>query len=429
MTILLPFLLSTLTGYLLILALCKGEPVFNKTLTMVLALGLGTGINAVLTFYSFLAFNRFHPDGVRAVPLAVALLLLVINAGSLLKRKKSPPVKFSALSAALIIGGLALIVAAAKTHPYGDRGAWLVYNMKMKFLVHHPDGLDIILTRLHPLTRPAEPLLLPFIHVYHAAFSQTALTVIPFFTGIIFAFLPGRLMFAGLKQVMPELPAFTAAGLLLTNPFYLKHATAQQADTLLAFYLLAAVICVKQTLILKHKGLACLSGLFLGLMTFAADEGVIMALSLLVSVRVYLFCKTTDRKEWQSLAPGLLLGFLITASAAIIFKFFLAPGGMNFQGGLTAAAFFSELGRRHWTFIWYFIFALMLLANRRLIYKECKTFVFFLIVFLSMMMINTKLSGSSAGTFSNIGFDLLPSVLFFVYYALYRKQNEINATP
>jgi hypothetical protein len=296
MTILLPFLFSGLTGYLLILMLCKGEPVFNKTLTMVLAIGLGTGINAVLTFYTFLFFNRFHPDGVRAVTVAAVLLLMLINAKTMLKKKQSRPVKFSPLSASIVIGGFYLIVYTAMTQPYGGPSAWLVYNMKLKFLVLGADQWDIILTRLHALTRPADPLLWPFVNVYHAAFGHPALTELPFFTGIVFAFMTGRMMFAGLKPIMPELAAFTAACLLLTNPFYLKHATAQQADILLAFYLLAAVICVKQTLVLGHKGLACLSGLFLGLMTFTADEGVIMALSLLISVRVYLFCKTNDRR-------------------------------------------------------------------------------------------------------------------------------------
>lgn len=425
MTILLPFLLSGLTGYLLILMLCKGEPVFNKTLTMVLAIGLGTGINAVLTFYTFLFFNRFHPDGVRAVTLAAALLLILINAKTLLKKKPSRPVKFSPLSAALIIGGLYLIVYTAMTQPYGGHSAWLVYNMKLKFLVLGADQWDIILAKLHALTRPADPLLWPFVNVYHAAFGHPALAEVPFFTGIVFAFMTGRMMFAGLKPVMPELAAFTAACLLLTNPFYLKHATAQQADTLLAFYLLAAVICVKQTLILRHKGLACLSGLFLGLMTFTADEGVIMALSLLVGVRLYLFCKTNDRKKWQSLAPSLLLGCLITASATLIFKIFLAPQGQIFNNKLQVQTLLTEMTSRHWTFIWYFIFALIVLANRGLFTKECKTFIFFLVIFISIMMLGFGPDRHP----SRICFELLPAVLYFVYYALYRKQKEINVIP
>lgn len=426
MSFLLPFLCSCLTGYLVIVRLCKGQPVLNKTLTFILSAGLGTGLNALMTFYSFLYFDRFHPEAIRAAAFMAPPILILLNAKTLTLKIKNLSLKFHASAGwALLALGVSAgwVTAVARTHPFGDREAWLVYTMKLKFLVLGAERWKSMFS-LHEYTQPDVPLLWPFINAYHAAFGQTPLSSVPFITGIIFALLTGWLVFAGLKHIAPVPAALTATVLLFTNPSFLQLATAQQADIVLAFYLLASVVCLHLALVDGHKGLAALAGLFFGLMKFTAAEGAVMAVVLLFSVIGYLFGKTGDRKKWRPLAVYLSAGFILTAAAPLIFKFYVAPPVPIVYEKLLPSALLNEITGRHWAFIWYFIILLMILANRRLFHQECKTFIFFLTVFTGIMMTGFV----PARSVSSVCFELLPAVLFFVYYALYRKK-EINTAP
>ncbi|MGE0267948.1 MAG: glycosyltransferase family 39 protein [Candidatus Omnitrophota bacterium] len=452
MGLVIPFSLSCLTGYLVMLTLFRDKPVFNKTLTLVLSAGLGIGLNSILTFYSFFLMNGFNRTAVWAFTLVLPAVLTLVNFKIILKKIMNVSIKISLLSPlAWILWGILLyvVIFMARSHPFGEWDAWALYNMKMKFLIFSGDRWKDIFEKLHWYTQPDYPLLLPFINVYNFALGQTAQPAVPLVTGIVFTMLIIWLMFGGLKQIMPSPAAFFASLLLLANPFYIFQSTAQYADTILAFYLLASVLCMKLALLYTDKRTAGLCGLMLGLMTFTKNEGIVMAILLIAVFSVYLLFKSVppeDKKKWLLLIPCLLAGFVITASSTGILKLFLAPANKDIFGGLSAVhmkflnwdgfmiivnAFIRETAHKRWAFIWYFLALLFVLANKRLFYKECKTFIFFLTLYTGILVViylttvNFDLSWRLNSTLHRICYYLLPTLLFSVYYAIFRgKKNQ-----
>lgn len=456
MGLIIPFSLSCLTGYLVLLTLFREKPVFNKTLTLILSAGLGIGLNSILTFYSFFLMNGFSRTAVWTFALVLPAVLALINIKIIFNRIKNFPVKISPLSPlAWLVWGLLLyvVIFMARMHPYGEWDAWALYNMKMKFLLLSAERWKDIFEKLHWYTQPDYPLLLPFINVYNFALGQAAQPVVPLVTGVVFAMLIIWLMFGGLKQIMPPPAAFFASLLLLANPFYIFQSTAQYADTILAFYLLASVLCMNLALLYSDKRMAGLCGLMLGLMTFTKNEGIVMAILLIAVFTLYLSFKSVPqggRKKSLLLVPCLLAGFALTGSATCILKLFLAPHNKDIFGGLSAGpmkfmnrdglmiivnAFAHETSHKRWAFIWHFIGLLLVLANKRLFFKECKTFLFFMLLYSAVLTViylttvNFELSWRLDSTLHRICYYLLPSLLFSAYYAIYRgrKNKEVPA--
>ncbi|MBP9854415.1 MAG: glycosyltransferase family 39 protein [Candidatus Omnitrophica bacterium] len=450
MSILIPLILSSLTGYLIIITLFREKTIINKTLTLVLSAGLGIGLNSVLTFYSFFIMNGFNRKAIWTFSSVIPFILILINHKTILYKMKNCSFKINFLSPVVwTLWGVLfyIILFMAKAHPFGQWDAWALYNMKMKFLLFGADHWKDIFEKLHWYTQPDYPLLLPFINVYHFALSQTPQQTVPLITGVVFTMLIGWVIFGGLKQIMSSSVAFFASLLLLSNPFFIFQSTGQYADTILAYYLLASILCIQLTLLYSNKPLAFLSGLMLGLMTFVKNEGIVIAIILISIFIVYLVFKSVPKEEknkWLLLIPFLMTGFLITASPTLILKLFLAPTNkdifglsvihmkfLNWDGFMILVhAFITEISQKRWTFIWFFIIFLFLVANKKLFYKECKIVILFLILYsfvltiIYLTTVNFDLSWRIKSTLPRICYYLLPSLLYYAYYAVFRMKKD-----
>lgn len=456
MTAALPLLASLALGYLTLMTVLKGVNRLNGSLTLVLSAGLGIGLNAIITYYGFLLFGGFGRGMIAALTGGAILVLAGLNARTLLARARNLKWRFSLWSIpawALWGGVLYVVVFMAYRHPYGEWDAWALYNMKMKFLIGSGEYWQDIFTRLHWYTQPDYPLLLPFINVHQFALSQTAQPLVPLLTGVVFSMLIVWLLFGALRQVAPAYVAFFASFLLLVNPFYVFQGTSQYADTVLAFYLLASVVCLNLTVMHRCRGMATVSGLVMGLMSFTKNEGLVMSILLTGFFGLYLLCRrvpAAEKKQDLLLVPCLLLGYAITASATVVLKLFLAPTNKDIFGGaagaemeylnmnglkITAGALGKELTHKRWALMWWFVLGLSVLANRRLFHKENKIFLGFFTSYLGVLLViylttvNFDLAWRLKSTLPRILFYLLPTVLFAVNWAIHRYTYEPPPEP
>ena len=429
----------------------------NGTLTLILSTGLGLGLNGILTYYGFLILGGFSRGKLAGVTAAAILFLAAINAKTLWTQARNIKPRFNLWSIpawALWGAVLYVIIFMAYRHPFGEWDAWALYNMKMKFLIGSGEHWRDIFTRLHWYTQPDYPLLLPLMNVHQYALSATAQPLVPLITGVVFSMLIVWLMFGALRQVGPAYAAFFASFLLMLNPFFIFQGTSQYADTVLAFYLLASVVCLNLTVMHRCRGLATVSGLLMGLMSFTKNEGLVMSILLIFFFGLYLVCRRVplaQKKQDLWLIPCLLLGYIVTSSATVILKLFLAPANKDIFGGaagaemeylnwdglrITLGALGKEFVRERWAYMWYFVLGLTVLANRRLFYKENKLFLGFLGSYLSVLLliymttVGFNLEWRLKSTLPRILFYLLPTVLFAVNWAIYRyRYQPPAATP
>ncbi|MBU0469749.1 MAG: glycosyltransferase family 39 protein [Candidatus Omnitrophica bacterium] len=447
------YFIAFLLGYLTISLLVSDKIKLQTTLRACLSLGLGLGLCALLTFLSFLIFNKYSPVIIILLYLAAIAFLLFININKLKKNIKDIFPGHSALKnirskdiLAFTLWGtlIVCIFLVAKRLPFGRWDAWALYNMKTKFLLFSGSWKDIF--RLHWHTQPGYPLLLPFINASAYSFAQKTINSVCFSTAILLSFSCGLLLFGSLKQFTRSSIAFIGSTLLLTNPVYLSLSTAQYADILLAFYLLASITTIIITLQTKDKGFAVLSGLFLGLMTFTKNEGIVFCLILfgLTCLNIIIFNKDAFRSRFK-IPAYLLIGLAATAIFTIVFKLFLAPPNpdifpanvsnasmefLNFKGLMIVVNFtLKEIVYKGWCFIWPLMIIMFAGNPMKFFRKESSLISVFFICYLLILLfiylttINFDLTWRLTSTLQRILFYLLPSALFLGFFAHWRRND------
>ncbi len=449
-------LISFSIGWLSINALFKNEKILNPSLHIPLAFGAGLGISALLTFFTFLTMNQFNAWVIIGLNLILLIILFIINLNlhlltpaftKIIENKKD--FFFNIGVALFFILLFPLIFFLSQRHPFGEWDAWALWNMKTKFLIFAGTDWRVIFTQLHWHTQPDYPLLLPFIHTWSFCFTQKTLYPIPRITAVTFAALCPMLLYGGLNRFIKKEIAFLATGLLIANPFYMFLSTAQYADILLAFYLLAGLITVTLALRTHNKKIAMLSGFLLGLMSFTKNEGIALMLLIIGITFFYLLYEKFKLKKSNFYLSGYFFsGLCITASATIIFKVFLAPPNkdiladfsnveltfFNLKGLIIIKnALLHEFFHQRWCLIWMFLVSLFLIKLPDFFKKECKVislffiFYFLVILYIYLTTINFDLAWRLKSTLHRILFYLLPSLIFFSFYVHWRT-DEIKTS-
>ncbi len=453
MTLSFPYLISFLIGYFAINLIQGPHKILHRALHCSLAIGIGLGISALLTFISFLIFNQYHPTAIISLNI-ICLLSLIISNAFRFPQKNNPPSFLKSVITffrpshviAWVIWGLLtyLIYFVAKIHPFGEWDAWALWNMKTKFLILSGHEWKALFSKLHWHTQPDYPLLLPFMNVWAYSIFGKNLQIVTSTTAIILSVSCGLLLFSGLKQFIKKEFAFLVSLILFINSYFIYLATAQYADILLAFYLLASIIVLPLMIREQHRGMALLWGVLLGLMTFTKNEGIVLALLFAGITTLFLLLKNAgERKLNTKLLLFALLGIAMTSCFTIFFKFYLAPPNrdiltnlvltdmkfLNWSGLMIIVnAFFDEISHRRWSFTWIFLIFLMGIRIPKLFYKECSVISFFFIAYglvlllIYLTTVNFDLSWRLTNTLPRILFYLLPSILFFGFYVNGRKK-------
>ena len=192
--------------------------------------------------------------------------------------------------------------------------------MKAKFLTLSGDSWRDTFRLLHWHTQPDYPLLLPFINIWGWVLSYNDFASAPLWTSVIFTVSCGGLLFSGLMRYIDGKIALLASLLLFSLPLYIYIGTAQYADIVLAYYLLAGLMSLVFAVREKDKGFALLSGLFLGFLSFTKNEGMAMsALLLMISTWYLVFGDSKNRLSNLKIAAFVSFGLIATLPAAVIF--------------------------------------------------------------------------------------------------------------
>lgn len=444
------FILSWVIGYLTVILVLRKTKNVDAFLVFFLAAGLGAGASSLLTFASFLIFKGFNRTAIFLIHLAVFVLLIALNARlnqkGILGQKRTLIDPAHLAPAVFFASFFAIVYVLAKTHPFGEWDSWAVWTMKAKFLSLSGGSWADVSRKLHWHTQPDYPLLLPFMIVWGWSVSQKDFFDVALAASVIFTISCAGLLFAGLKQVLSDKKSLLVAFLLLSSSGYVFLGTSQYADILLAYYLLACLICFALAQKENNTGFMFLCGMILGFLSFTKNEGVVMSVLFFALNALHFLPKKRGGNQGRfAFFRSLCLGLLITLPATVIFKLSLtAPNRdilaasaegfqfLNWEGCyLIVTSLMSALGSADTRWIWLIVFSAAVLGYKNLRGAEIKilwVFLFSYLLIVFCVYLTTEhfnLAWRLSRTLGRILFYLLPSFLFLSFYS-YSQNKKIG---
>lgn len=431
------YILAILIGYVTLEILDRKERFFALDTKIWMSIGVGLSVCALLTFLTFLLFGSFKPFFIILLPsllLITAFALQAVDAKKILSLLKMPSLtKLQMAVTALFIIAFGLLIAIANQHPYGEWDGWGLWNLKTKFLILSQTPLDDILHKLNYHTHPDYPLMLPFINTWIYAFYQKTLLPIPYTTSILLSISCGMLLYSGLKQFIDKKFAACAGLVLLTNPYYAFLSTAQYADILLAFLLLACFIVLTTAIGRQKTSHLPLLGALSGLLTFVKNEGLVLSVIILT---VACLCLLVQKQKKHVL--GLLAGFAVTAAAGLYFKLFLAPSESDIQLSFKALDtqrlivlkdyLIKEYIDKRWCAVWILASLLILFKLPALKRAECAAmmiclFLYFgFVVYVYASTVHIDLHWWIKFSLRRICMAILPATFYLAFYMHFLKR-------
>ncbi len=445
--ILLPIGISYLVGHLILDILWyKTTDCTPLSLRMPLAWGLGLGISSYLGFLSFLIVDGFQRIVILYLHALLIIGLIIIRAKLISRQKKSfiPRKKFFTagnISICCILLCVIPLGIAASHYPWGGWDAWSCWNLKAKFLFLGENHWKNIFSPILWRASPHYPLLLPLTNIWTWIFLQTPSNLGPLTITVLFTLLTSCLLFAGLHYLTKSYSSILASLIITTLPFYVTLAISQYCDNVLAYFLLAALICFLIAVQKGSKSFLLLAGLFTGFMSFTKPEGTIAAILVVILGTIILFAekKKNLHDGWKPICVflgGAAIAFLPT----MIFKFVYSPGNQTFVNGLFSQEkpvsldrlkfvlifFAAELTAKRWNWIWLVLLAGLVLSGKKCFQKGIRIVPGFLFSYLAIIIfyycLNTyfEIRWWLQVTLNRILFSLLPTFLLWVFYSLWK---------
>src|SRR5262249_32135630 len=150
--------------------------------------------------------------------------------------------------------------------PYGDWDAWALWNFRANFLYRAGEHWqDILHFNLHG----QQPWFLPLLVASGWALTGHENVFVPQAAALLGFIGIAGLMVYGLSERIGRAKDLLAGVYLCSVSFFLQHSASQYADLWVAYYVLAAVICME-------RGRMFLAGLFFGLLCMSKNEGMVL---------------------------------------------------------------------------------------------------------------------------------------------------------
>lgn len=442
-----PYLFAGIIGFFIVRLISSCEKNFPRTLQLIFAAGIGIGVCADITFLSFILFDQLSSFFCLLTALTLAILL------GFFYFKKYPfslnkinGDKKHFISVAWPIALILLLsfplIQRAQYYAHGGWDAWSVWNVKAKFLFLGGQNWDNMLQPMMWRSSPHYPLLLPLINVWGWIFTQAPVYYIPQLTAIFFSFLTAWLLYASVKDLTGSKFSLIPVILLISSPFMVLQCISQYCDLIFGFYLLAGVYCMIKTAQEDSPSFACLTGIFLGLVTFTKGEGLLAAglLGMLSVPYFWIYC--SNKKRLDILAAFLLCAFF-AATPMLYFKFVYAPNNQTFTNGLTSQInpstwprmkaifmyYFYELIKPKWNGLLLVILATLLFHFRALLKKEKAILTLFLFAYFAIVtfyyFVNTQFEiiWWLNVTWERVIFAVMPVILLLTFLTLLKNKN------
>ncbi len=443
MVYLIGILISLSAGFLLIRLLTAGR--LNLILHILLALVLGFGIDGTAAFYTHVLLNQSN----RFLPVGIVLLGIVVLArhSSLRARREKRLLRRFAprndTIGLLTLGVLAVPLAiSAHYYPLGGWDAWSCWNLKAKFIfLGHENWKDMLSPGLWR-SNTHYPLLWPLINVWFWDLGDRFDQAVPMLNSIVIALLTAGILLFGLLELTGRWWASILAAVIVTAlPFGITLYASQYSDALLGLFLMSAFVCLLLSEKYDLPKLKILSLVFLGLMGFTKNEGLIAA----IIAALLIFWQGRSRKKELKV---LILAFLIALLPTIIFTLFMAPKNEAFINGLTSTdkpvnwarlrvilvyPWFEFISNK-WNGFWLFVSAGILMAGKKLWQSTLGVIGLSLVLYLGVVMayyaVNTffEINWWLSTTLSRILFAIVPTIVFWIGTALLTPDGKQKRT-
>ena len=447
----LPYLISFTLGYLLLTCLQDRDRPLPPGLHVFLASGIGLGVSAQITFWAFMIFKRFSPGFILGGNL-LALAGLSAWAVWRVRGRIGKWINLRDFHWSQIIPYLILCAGAyplwrhGHFYVYGGWDAWATWNLKAKILFLSDHGWTTIFDPVLWRSSPHYPLQLPLINCWGWIFKEDAEFITPVTTAFVFSFATVGLMYAAIARVTRSPFAILSGIILLTSTMYVKLSLSQYADIVVAYYLLAAVVCVVLAKLENNPGYAVAAGSALGFLSFSKGEGLMAAGIIGVLAAGYFFYKNKpDKRVLINLYTAAMAAGIVT----VVFTLFVAPKSTTFINGLVSdtnpvswfrlRAIFSfilvELVSPTWNGLWILLVLGILLGASRCFRRHLIIIPVFLLgyilvisayYFVNTYFDNTRILWWLQVSLHRLMYATLPSVMFWVFVGLwYSKRTEL----
>jgi len=446
---LLAYFASSLLGYFFLRSVSTSKSSLSLGLILFLSPGLGLALTAIILFNNFILFDKLNRLFVFIVHGVVALLLILFFFLTRQKSKSTVPSSpsmniFDLLSFVVLLFMIIPLWKGAHIYPMGGWDAWQVWNFKAKFLLLGGQDWKNMLEVSQWRSSPHYPLMLPLVIVWGWLWTSSPSIIVPILVSVMYTFLTGGLLFAGLRQLTQSRQAILAALALLSLPFFILIGTSQYCDVLLSYYLLASIICSLVAYQQRDKITAFWAGIFLGILSFTKPEGTLAAFILFILNLTFLRQKNLSIVENKKIRFALILGAFLFTLPTILFELVYSPGNQTFINGLssstkpsdwprlqlTLVVFFATFLSQHWNGLWLVMLGGLLLSWKKSFQKNLILIPLFLGIYFAVIIfyywLNTyfEIAWWLRNTLGRILVTLLPVALLWTFYALGQPENK-----
>jgi hypothetical protein len=329
----------------------------------------------------------------------------------------------------LTLGILAVPLAiSAHYYPLGGWDAWSCWNLKAKFIFLGQDHWKDVLSPGLWRSNTHYPLLWPLINVWFWDLGGQFDQAVPMLNSIVIALLTAGILLFGLLELTGTLVTAVLAAVIVTAlPLGITLYTSQYSDALLGLFLLSAFMSWLLAEKYDLPKLKILGMVFLGLMSFTKNEGLMAAA---ITALGLLWHERSHKKELKNL----VFAFLIALLPTLIFAIAFAPKNEAFINGLASTdkptnwarlsvicvyPWFECLSSK-WNGFWLLAAGGMLLAGKRLWQSTLGVMAFSFILYLGVVMayyaVNTffEIGWWLSTTLSRILFALVPAIALWI---------------
>jgi hypothetical protein len=309
----------------------------HTVLKACLSIGLGFGVFSCLFFGQMVIGMRSGNSWLWTQAIALLLLVLLCYRNP---RREAPvasshqvdveakPQKLIRTMAVLfglvLAADIASFVLNSMAHPLGETDAWMIWNVRARFLFM---GGERWRDAFSPLLIHADyPLLIPAAVAGSWSNIGADSVLVPIGIAMLFTFATVGLVASTVTLLCSPTQGMLAGLTLLTTPYLIWHGANQYADVPLAFFFAStvALLMIHDHVAPGSRALILLAGFSAGLAAWTKNEGVLFVFALILT-RLLTFCwrhgLQSSVRQMGSFFSGLVPVLLIVG----YFKTQLAP--------------------------------------------------------------------------------------------------------
>lgn len=361
----LALLLSAATGFILCSAFWNRSHGLLDLLTrLFVSFGVGAGLSSCTFFLGLLTGNRSRTNLLVFDALFLAVAIAVSLAMRRFRSRDEACELHDALPHASLIAYLLVIplvvatwiafhysIRYAASRPHGTWDSWAIWTLRARFLfrsgVQWRDAFSPVIAYSHP----DYPILLPATIDRLWTYLQHEALFVPTTLGFFFMLCTVGLAMSAIAVLRSKSQALLAGTVLVTTPFFVKHAVSGDAESPFIFFLLATTVL----LIMSDSAprMLILAGLTAGLAAWTKNEGLLLLVSAVTSLAVLLFASHGWNVCIRAVSRFLAGAFPVLA-VIILFKsqvragnwlFEASPGGESILERLTALGRYASISK------------------------------------------------------------------------------------